>query len=360
MKVRLILLIFIVSCTFLFGQDDTKAPKYSNEFLSIGIGSRPLAMGNSVVASMNDVTSGYWNPSCLTKVSNDLQLGAMHAEYFAGIGKFDYLGAARHIGDSAAIGISLIRFGVDDIPNTLDLIDSEGNIHYDRIKSFSVSDFAFIFSYAMNSKIPGLKYGANAKIIRRVVGEFAGSWGFGLDASAQYDYKNWKFGAIARDVTSTFNAWTFHPETFQDAFLITGNDIQEKSLEITMPKLILGAARDFRLSDKFNLLVEADLDLTFDGKRNVVIKGDPVSIDPHMGFEVNYREIVYFRGGVMNLQPVPNLDGENEFTFQPNIGIGLHLFNRLRIDYALTDLGDQSIALYSHVFSLSYAIDRQQ
>ncbi len=360
MKYIFLILLFTFSIV-VFGQEDTKTPKYSNEFLSIGVGARSLGMANSVIATVNDVTGGYWNPSAITKIPNDLQIGAMHNEYFAGIGKYDYLGAVAKLGDSASFGVSIIRFGVDDIPNTLDLVDSEGNVHYDRITSFSVADWAFIFSYAMKSKVPGLRYGANVKIIRRVVGEFAGSWGFGLDASALYDLKTWHFGAMFRDVTSTFNAWSFNTETFEETFLITGNEIPVNSLEITMPKLLLGAAKDFRLSNKFGLLVEVDLDLTFDGKRNVVIKGDPISIDPHMGLEVNFKQMVFFRAGVGNFQEIPNLDNTNDFTFQPSIGLGLRLFDRLGIGYAFSDVGTQSaIALYSNVIYLHYSIDKTE
>ena len=39
--------------------------KYSNEFLNIGAGARGLAMGNAQVASVEDATSGYWNPAGL-------------------------------------------------------------------------------------------------------------------------------------------------------------------------------------------------------------------------------------------------------------------------------------------------------
>ncbi|MFH2143598.1 MAG: hypothetical protein ABIJ97_14325 [Bacteroidota bacterium] len=353
---------FIIVLLFLgsvisFSQDNTIAPKYSNEFLAIGIGGRAAGMGNSVISTTNDVTSCYWNPAGITRISNNLQIGAMHTEYFAGIGKFDFISGVARLSDSAAFGVSVIRFGVDDIPNTLDLVDSEGNIDYSRIKSFSVADYAFLFSYAQKSKIEGLRYGANVKIIRRKVGEFAGAWGFGLDAGAQYDYNKWKFGATFRDVTSTFNAWNFNTETFEETFIMTGNEIPVNSLEVTLPKLLIGVSRIFMISEKFDLLAEIGLDISTDGKRNVLIKGDPLSGDPHAGLELDYMKIAYLRIGTMNFQEVPDLD-KTEFTFQPSIGLGVQLFNRLTIDYAFTDISDQSIALYSHVISLSYSIDK--
>lgn len=358
MKARsLIILVFfvLISTSGIFAQS---APKYSNEFLSIGISARSMAMGNATIASSNDVTAAYWNPANLTYIPYDLELGVMHASYFAGLAAYDYLGGVARIDDKSAFGISIIRFGVDDIPNTLELIDNDGNIRYDRIKSFSVADWAFLFSYAKLSNTEGLRYGGNVKVIRRVAGDFAGAWGFGFDLSARYDKGNWLFAAMARDVTSTFNAWSFNTSELEEVFIVTGNEIPDNSLEITLPKLMLGVGRKIDISEKFTGLVEIDADMTFDGKRNVLIKGDPVSIDPHMGFEIGFRNILFFRGGVSNFQQVPDFDNKNSMTFQPNLGLGIKI-KQLSIDYALTDIGDQSIALYSNVFSIRYGINRK-
>ena len=64
--------------------------KYSNEFLSIGVGARGMAMSGAQVASVDDVTAGYWNPAGLAQVKHNFQGSFMHAEYFAGIAKYDY------------------------------------------------------------------------------------------------------------------------------------------------------------------------------------------------------------------------------------------------------------------------------
>ncbi len=68
--------------------------KYSNEFLNIGAGARGLAMGSAQVASVDDGTAGYWNPAGLVGVKDIPQINLMHAEYFAGIGKYDYASVA--------------------------------------------------------------------------------------------------------------------------------------------------------------------------------------------------------------------------------------------------------------------------
>ncbi|MDQ3048440.1 MAG: PorV/PorQ family protein [Bacteroidota bacterium] len=341
--------------TSLFAQ----APKYSNEFLNIGVGARALGMSNSHITSVNDVTAGYWNPAGLLGIGNQHQVALMHSEYFAGIAKYDYGAFATRLDSSSVLGVSLIRFGVDDIPNTTELIDANGNVDYDRITTFSAVDWGFLVSYAKTLKIPNLRVGANVKVIRRKVGDFAGAWGFGLDAGAQYDYKKWKFAAMARDVTSTFNAWSYNlSDETKEVFLATGNEIPENSVEITLPKLILGAARKFDFTSKVSLLAEVNLDATFDGKRNTLIRSNVMSMDPHMGLEASYMNIIFLRAGIGNFQSYTDVIGKKVNTFQPNIGVGVRI-KSVYIDYALTDIGDQSVALYSNVFSIKVDLNKK-
>jgi len=354
---KIILLIGLLCFTIV---SFSQSPKYSNEFLAIGVGARALGMSNSVVASVDDVTSGYWNPAGLSLIKSDRQLALMHSEYFAGIAKYDYGSLSARIDATSTVGISFIRFGVDKIPDTSELIDSEGNVNYDKIKSFSAADYAFIFSYARKTKIEGFRYGVNVKVIRRVVGDFADSWGFGLDVGAQYDYGKWNFGLTAKDITSTFNAWNYNlNDNMIEVYSQTGNEIPENSMEITMPRLLFGVARKFNISKKFTTLLEVDFDLTTDKKRNVLIKGDPISIDPHMGLEIGYNNFVFLRAGIGNIQDETNMNDETITTFQPNLGIGINIKNVVTIDYALTDIGNSSIALYSNVFSLKVNINKR-
>ena len=358
MRKYLILILGSMSILPVLGQ--SSAPKYSNEFLSIGISARALGMSNSVVASVNDVTGGYWNPAALTLIESDIQLGVMHSEYFAGIAKYDYGSFAMALPEkNAAVGLSIIRFGVDDIPNTLYLVEADGSINYDNITAFSVADYAFLGSYAQKLKWHNLRVGGNIKVVHREAGDFATAWGFGLDAGAQMDLNNWKFGATFKDITSTFNAWSFSfTEEEKQVLLATGNIIPENSLEITTPKLILGAAYDFTLNENFGLLAEVNADITTDGRRNVLISADPVSIDPHLGIEADYKEFIYVRAGIGNVQRyIPDDLFEEAWTMQPNIGLGVEI-GPVMLDYAYTNIGKQSEVLYSHVFSLMFNINK--
>lgn len=347
-------IVFIVFVTQFIGQNS--APKYSNEFLNIGVGARALGMSNSIVASSNDVHSGYWNPCGLTKLDSDLQIGLMHAEYFAGIAKYDYGAIAKRIDSSSAFAVSFVRFGVDNIPNTTELIDAQGNINYDRISYFSAADMALLLSYGKKLK-KGLIFGGSAKIIHRQVGDFARAWGFGLDFSISYSYKKWQFAALTRDITSTFNAWSYNlSDEMLETFALTGNEIPQSGLEITLPRIIVGAARSFKLSENFNLITEIDADITTDGMRNVLISANPFSIDPHFGMELSFKKMIFLRTGIGNIQQSSQFNGKEITTVQPNIGLGIKI-KGLSIDYALTDIGDASVALYSNIFSLRFNLN---
>lgn len=355
-KNRVLLFIFFVG---LVNSLTAQAPKYSNEFLAIGVGARAFGMSNTQVSFVNDVTAGYWNPAGLVGIQGKMQLGLMHSEYFAGIAKYDYGALAVKIDDKSCAALSIIRFGVDDIPNTTELIDAEGNIDYNRITTFSAADYGFLLSYARQSKIKGLNYGGNLKIVYRQIGKFAHAWGFGLDLGLQYQLKKWHFGAMARDITTTFNAWSYNlDDATKEVFQKTGNELPENNMETTLPRLNLGVAKEFDLGKKFTFLAAADFDFTFDKMRNVLIKSDPISVDPHVGIEFGYNNVVFLRGGVGNFQKETDLDGKRKTTFQPNIGVGIVIKKLVAIDYALTDVGNASIALYSNVFSVKVNINR--
>jgi len=179
--------------------------KYSNEFLNIGAGARGLAMGGAQVASVSDGTAGYWNPAGLVGVTDHPQVNLMHAEYFAGIGKYDYASIAfPGSNNKRSFAVTGLRFAVDDIMNTLFLVEPDGSINYNNIQAFSSADYAFIFSFAQKLKEStnkNIQFGVNAKVIHRSVGKFAKAWGFGLDAGLQIIQNKWRFGIAGRDIS---------------------------------------------------------------------------------------------------------------------------------------------------------------
>jgi hypothetical protein len=320
--------------------------------MNIGVDAASFGMANATTASSANVNSGYWNPAGLLAIQ-DNQLSIMHASYFANIANYDYGAFAMPLDDRSAVAISLIRFGVDDILNTTQLIDDQGNIDYSRISLFSTADYGITFSYARALPLDGLNIGVNAKVIRRIIGDFASSWGFGLDLGIQFNKNDWKFGAMVRDITTTFNAWAIDEEKFSEIQGAVNGQNQElpDTMEITIPKLNLGVSRKFIFNYDYVLLTEIDLNFRFT-QTNDLVSNSFASFTPAFGLEFGYIDLVFLRAGVGNFQSITQLDGNNSLGFQPNIGIGFK-HKGIQVDYALTDLGDQSAALYSNIFSIT-------
>lgn len=332
-----------------------QAQKFVNEFLNIGVSAKAHGMANSMVANVNDGTAGYWNAAGLTDLESPFQINAMHSKWFGGISNFDYFSVAKKFkGQKTSVGaFSFIRLGVDNIANTIQLYAPDGSINYDRVSSFSVADYAGIFSYAQALDEAGkMSFGGSFKIIHRSTGSFAKAWGFGMDAGFKYRMDKFLIGISARDITTTYNTWSFSfTEEEKRVFNQTGNIIPVRSSEFTLPRLILGGAY-FGTKSKVGYLIETNLVVSTDGRESAIISSNRFAIDPSLGVELDYLKRVYLRFGMGNVQMVQNpIDiDKKDFEFLPALGLGLKL-GRLKVDYALSNVGNASGVLVSHIFS---------
>jgi hypothetical protein len=320
--------------------------------MNIGVDASSISMSGAVTSSINNVNSGYWNPAGLTAVEQG-EISLMHSNYFANIANYNYIAYAKPIDNQSAIGFSMIRFGVDDILDTTQLIDDQGNINYDRINLFSAVDYGFIISYARKMLTKEISYGINTKVIRRIIGDFATSWGFGLDIGIQLKTSNnWRFGLMARDISTTYNSWSINETRFNDIQNAIEGQNQElpNSTEITMPKIQLGVSKLHKINYDYSLLTSFDLIMKFE-QNNSLISTEFISINPAIGLQLGYTDNVFLRLGVGNFQNEIDFDNSTNLTIQPNFGVGFKLKD-IEIDYAFTDIGDQSVALYSNIFSL--------
>lgn len=332
------------------------AQKYSNEFLAIGVGGRAHGMSGAQVALTDDISAAYWNPAGLSQIEAPLQVGAMHAEWFGGVGKYDWIGFGKSLNRErkSYLAFSLIRLGIDNIPYTINLVNSDGTINYDNVTEFSAADYALMGSYAQQLKNPALSVGGSVKVIRRVIGSFGSAWGFGADLGAQYRKGALMLGIQGRDLTTTFNSWSFNlNDDIRQTWASTGNELPVSNTEITKPSFILGGAYRIKIGKESTLTPALDFVWTTDGQRNVLISSKSVNIDPRLGVEADYKKFLQLRLGVGNFQRVKDdFDpGKENLSMQPNFGVGIRL-GRVKIDYALTDIGNVSAVQYSHIFSL--------
>ena len=309
--VSLLLFIFLAFSAKFLAQ--TVIGKYAGEFLAIGVGGRANGMGGAYVAVTNDVTSGYWNPAGLASI-NYPQISLMHEEHFGSLVNYNYGSVAIPYGNDMSFGLSLIRLGIDGIPDTRkalvdqttgqvvdDIRNPNARIQSDLITEFSNADWAFFLTFAKKTS-DDFYYGANVKFILRSIAEYS-AYGVGFDVGAMYfPFEKFSLGANLQDITTTLVAWN------------TGRN------ELISPTAKIGAAYQIDLSfGRFT--PAADFDVRFENRQfSAQFNLGPVSFDPHFGLEYSFKEIVSVRFGYNDVK---------EFT----IGAGVKL-PKLNIDYS--------------------------
>ena len=345
-------LLFIFFGVFIHAQ---LVRKYSNEFLNIGAGARGLAMGGAVTSSQDDVYAPMWIPAGLLGIVKDWHGAAMHAEYFESIAKYDYIAFAKPLDSKNGVfAISIVRLGVDNILNTTQMIDAEGNIDYDKITHFSQADYAALLSFAFHpNQNQKLSVGVNAKLVYRNVGKFANGYGFGFDVGAIYSANNgWKYAAMLRDATTTINFWTINQKELST--IVNGqefNPVPKDKLELTMPKLNAGVSKKFILSKDLDLLPEAGINVDFT-KTAALLSTDLVSVTPYLGAELGFQKMIFVRAGINRFQTITDIESQKrQISFQPSAGIGIK-YKGLTLDYAISNSGVNGSNFYSNFFSL--------
>lgn len=314
----------------------TVIAKYAGEFMAIGVGGRALGMGGAFTAFANDVTSGYYNPAGLAHL-NYPQVSLMHAEQFGDLVNYDYGAVAIPFGTDMSFGLSVMRLGVDGIPDTRSaLYDANGDgitdirddrLDYGAITEFSNQDWAFYLTFAKRHS-EDFYWGANIKVIRRNIAEFTAN-GIGFDIGALYTpMENLWLGANLQDATTTLVSWS------------TGRN------ELVSPTLKLGAA--YGLDILWGRLTPAvDFDVRFENRQFAsYFNIGPVSFDTHTGFEYNYGNLVFIRAGYNDVK---------QFT----VGAGVKL-PKLNLDYSFARFSSSEIERLPDTHRISFILTLEQ
>ncbi len=350
------LLMFVITPVLTFAQSNQA--KYGNDFLSTGSGARALGMGSAHVALTNDVTSAYWNVAGLAEIDTP-QIMYMHSERFSGIVGYDYGAAAMPLkSNKGVVSVSFFRQGVDNIANTLNAWDRERDQPKQDVETyitrFSAADMALFFSYA-TQKTEKLSYGASAKIIRQKLGPFAEAWGYSLDIGAKYKTYFANFGVTVHDVTTMQKMWDVSESEFGDyeaQFDSLGASLPTGQNEFVLPSVKMGVSKLFPINTDFLVSAAADVDLLFENRQAYYINVGSMSIEPHLGSEISYKEMIAFRAGVTNFITDP----VSGFSVSPTLGLGLKLSSFV-LDYGFTSFAGASSDLgFTHRISLRFDI----
>ena len=294
------------------------ATKYAGEFLKIPIGARAIGMGGAFTAVCDDATAPYWNPAGVIYLPYR-EVIAQHQEKFGSLLNHDFIGGVVPLGGGsgkqAALGLSIIRLGIDNIPipprpgdlrpgeyldygtdnDPLTPGNGQGNgrwdpgerllIPEDRIFMASASDLAVLISFARQNG-PHWGFGGNLKFVRQSIpdtlpGEHVTSFGAGLDAGVLYMPTDAvTIGVAVHDLTTTYLAWS------------------NGTRELIVPTLDSGAAVNFFPAERHALTWGLDLAWGFEGRKlDSQIKLGEVTADVRTGLEYWDRNTFALRSG---------------------------------------------------------------
>lgn len=312
--------------------------KYAGEFLAIGVGGRPLGMGGAYVSLVNDVTAGYWNPGALAFV-NYPQMSLMHDERFGNLVNYDYGAVAIPFGTSASIGLSIIRLGVDNVPNTQNalvkglnntgyFLEPGDRLDYSKITFFNAADWAFFLTYAKHQS-EKLSYGVNLKVISRSL-DYGSAWGIGFDIGAVYSpMTNFRIGANLQDISTTLLAWN------------TGTK------ELITPTAKLGGSYDIEIFKTGRITPAIDFDVRFENRQFASMAHvGPVSMDAHAGLEYGFKDLFAVRLGYNDVKQV-------------TVGAGIKL-PKLNIDYSFAKFDGNDQLGNTHRISVMFTLEDEK
>lgn len=352
-----ILFLFLLNLPILLIGQDLTITKYGGDFLSTGGGARALAMGSAFASISDDVTSVYWNPAGLARLTQ-IELLYMHSERFNGIVGYDFAAAAIPVKDTDGVfGIGFMRQGVDGIPNTLNAWDEANNQPLPnptaRFSEFSAFDLAFLLSYAQPFTEDGNNsWGLTFKVLHSKIGPFAQAWGYSMDLGIQERDKYYAWGIAVQDITTLFKFWQTNKESFRG--LQNFNDvIPSGQNEQILPTVKLSAAFIWPISKSFELLTVADTDIRFENRQRYFLNTGLVSYEPHFGMEFSYKKLVFLRGGLTDFF----IDDKNNVTLSPTAGAGVG-FSRLFLDYGFGSFAGMNADLgFTHRISLRITLN---
>lgn len=174
-KIYIIFLILLLTCIYLFPSSSRRGTTSAN-FLKLGFGARPGAMGEAFTAAADDISSIYYNPAGILNLKQKHNFSFMHIEWLENI-NYEWLSYILKVSDNQKIGFTFSYLNTGDIPRYSE--ESQGQY---QDGTYSASDKLFIITYSTNVELFNklIPFGINFKIIRQDIAE-ANSTGLAVD-----------------------------------------------------------------------------------------------------------------------------------------------------------------------------------
>ena len=333
------IIFYLLSFFFLlfFPNSVLASSKFAGEFLTLGVGARPLAMGGSYASIADDSTAAYWNPAGLGGL-NHSEASFMHSSLF-GLDSFDFFNYVHPLGNNGAFGLSWLRVGVDDIFHTI--VKDSSHVSADNrpeIKErFSNVDNAFFLSHGRNLTFDVPFGGGNKRRVELLVGAnlkfiYTTSYkrnalGVGGDCGILWERRlgdknrdnRFAVGITAQDFFRTKLFWNTPPELPN----------QPSNTDTIMPNLKIGISYLQNIDAlKSRILLSVDTDSRY-------------SFEMHYGFEYLFLNLLALRIG---LQEKKGMETFRDVTAGAGLWLAFAKGTAFAVDYAFlsSELGNSN------------------
>jgi hypothetical protein len=195
-----------------------KSGRTALQFLKIGIGARPAALSEAVIANTSDISSVFWNPAAITGIQGE-QASFNYTKWIGDLNVF--AGAAGiNLAGIGVLGISYISLDYGELQEAL-VTSTTGGIETRTGNTFSGSDMDIGISLARKFT-DKLSIGVSAKYLRENLYTYSSSiWAF--DVGTYYE-TGWKGIRLA------MSAQNFSPQV---RWLYTQSE-QQQSYELPL------------------------------------------------------------------------------------------------------------------------------
>jgi opacity protein-like surface antigen len=302
----------------------SKVGTTAGQFLKIGVGARPLAMGGAHAGMVGDIAAIHFNPGALSRLAVNTELTFNHAEWLADI-DYDFLAGVLMLGDAGTIGLSIVSLRVpEDIVRTVEFPEGDG-------RRWSASSLAIGVSYARNLT-DRFSIGVTAKYVREDLWSESAS-GIALDIGTLYlsEIPGLRLGASISNFGSRMRL------DGRDLYFNRDPDSNIGSGPNNVPSQYRTEAFDLPLAFRIGL----SWDVLSSGGFRVTTALDATHPNDNTeylntGLEAAWNEMVFARVGYKSLLL---RDSEQGLTWGFGLRYGILNTATIKIDYGFADYG---------------------
>jgi hypothetical protein len=307
-----------------FSQEVTKVGTTAAGFLNIDVGARALGMGGSFVSVADDISSMYWNPAGVARLTGPQALFT-HSRWIADV-NFNYAAFALPLGNMGTLGANATFLTMDEMERTT-VFEPDGTG-----EMFDAGSYAFGLSYARNLT-DRFSIGFNVKYINEKIYHSSAS-GAAFDIGTLFDtqYYGLKIGM------SITNYGTKMQMGGRDMLIQTDIDPQIAGNNYNINADLKTDAFDLPLMFRVGLsmdvlkgLADSNLILSVDATHP---NDDVESLN--VGGEYWFHKMFALRAGYKSMFA---RDSEEGLCFGAGINYKLMGYTTLMIDYAYEDFG---------------------